>query len=153
MARRRIPGALCLIAVMALMAWSGFTALHAQRIKQRFDGFEKVVALVAAGKLHADPNGSIRLPAQWQWLTRNGCAYQARSGNGGLILLFPTQVDELSVAWGDRVEKKLQATGYVYCSGAAPTAGRFTFPGLDEVRIIEANPLRAHWYYAEPFYS
>lgn len=153
MTRRRMLGAVCLIGVMALVGWTGFTALHAQRVKQRLDGLQNVVALVAAGKLRADATGSIRLPAQWQWLTRNGRAYQARSGNSDLILLFPTQVDEQSVAWGGRGDKKLQAAGYVYISGAAPADGWLTFAGVDEVRLVEVEPLRAHWYYAEPFYS
>jgi hypothetical protein len=125
------------------------------RETQRFSGYEEVVSLVKEGKLKADAKGDIRLPKPWAELVTGGHIYQTYDKQSGLVILFPTAVDNYLVDWGGgKTEKARDIAGYVYCSGPLPSDGWFSFTGMSDVSTWNQNSeVRLHWYYAEPFCS
>jgi len=143
-----------LLTLLALLLVVGIPAGFLVRESFRFSGYVEVVSLVQAGKLRADSSGDILLPKQWARLTANGHVYQTYDKQAGLVILFPTAVDNYSVKWADgTIEQRRQIAGYVYCPGSLPSDGGFSFNGMDEVNTWDQEPVRPHWYYVEPFYS
>lgn len=121
---------------------------------RRYTQYEEVIRAVQTGQLHPDAKGDIRLPSRWTWLTKNGHVYQVTRPTSGLVLLFPREVNQIRVDWGDgKVQDHLQVAGDLYCEGSLPKSGWFSFTDMEDVRVHEMEQLPPHWFYAEPFYS